>query len=127
MNKKLNPFGKIWQVHASNNCNFHSRDFWILFRFQNPDTWMKEMKLSENMCDFHYNFSQQKLTEIDWIPNLCKSKGQKNNYWDLITFFIQFLGQTDIRTEEVLFYCNIFMILICLFFIKWSTFFTILD
>ena len=30
------------------------------------------------MDDFHCKFShEQKLTENDWIPNLCKSKGEK--------------------------------------------------
>ena len=48
-------------------------------------------------------------TDWKWLnSNLCKSKGEKNNYWDLIKQIIQFLGQTDIRTEEVLWFWYVY-------------------
>ena len=35
------------------------------------------------------------------FPILCKTKGEKESLLRIDNIFIQFLGQTDIRTEEV--------------------------
>ena len=57
---------------------------------QIPKSWYmnEENEIKWKYAWFSLQVFTTELTENDWIPNLCKSKGEKNNYWDLITFFL---------------------------------------